>query len=254
MKAPFDDPETVAFNDARGATLRSLLEGLKPSVELVDGFDVGCGFGYFANVLNESGLRTGALDGRPENIAEASRRHPGIDFQVGNAESPSLAELGTFDVVSCFGLLYHLENPFAAVRNLAAMTGKVLVAESVVVPNREPVAVLYEEEEDVDQGLTYYALIPSESLLVKALYVVGFEHVYVPSPLPDHPQFRAGSGKRRRRAMLVASRQPLASPVLRKVPEPRTRRHLWDAVPLPGMESPKVRSAVRALRGLRTTR
>ncbi len=47
--------------------------------------------------------------------------------------------LGTFDVVFFLGVLYHLENPFAALRRLRELTGALCVIETVcvVVPGQE---------------------------------------------------------------------------------------------------------------------
>jgi hypothetical protein len=39
-------------------------------------------------------------------------------------EDLSLRDIGTVDLVLSVGLLYHLENPFRAIRNFHALTGK----------------------------------------------------------------------------------------------------------------------------------
>jgi len=247
VNPPFDEPSTQLFNAARGRYVSELLQELKPTGDYRTGLDVGCGFGYFAQCLSESGLTVTAFDGREENTVEAARRNPKVTFHVYNVEDPAVRELGRFDVVTCLGLLYHLENPFAAIRNVAALTGKVLILESVVAPFRQPAAVLYQEDEDIDQGLNYVALIPSESWLIKTLYLAGLEHVYRPVRLPDHSEFRGTAAKRRRRTMLVASRDPLRLTSLRPAAQPRIRKHIWDTVPV--LESDRVRSAVKALRG-----
>jgi len=249
VNPPFDEPSTQLFNAARGRFVSELLRELKSHREYETGLDAGCGFGYFAQCLSEAGLTVTAFDGRAENIAEAKRRSPEVSFHVSNVEDPAVRDLGRFDVVSCLGLLYHLENPFVAVRNIAALTGKVLIVESVVAPLRTPAAVLYQEDEDIDQGLNYVAFIPSESWLVKVLYLAGLEHVYRPVELPDHSEFRGTAAKRRRRTVLVASRRPLELESLLPAAQPRIRKHIWDVVPV--FESDRVRSAVKALRGRR---
>ena len=43
-----------------------------------------------------------------------------------NVEDPQVRELGASDLVLCPGLLYHLENPFQAIRNLHALTARIL--------------------------------------------------------------------------------------------------------------------------------
>ncbi|MCS7162182.1 MAG: class I SAM-dependent methyltransferase [Bacteroidia bacterium] len=106
--------------------IASVLETLSPHVSLKSALDVGAGVGYFSRFLKDKGLEVVGIEGREENVREARRRHPDIQFLCRNVEDPSLPEIGSFDLVLAFGLLYHLENPFAAVRNLAKMTKKVL--------------------------------------------------------------------------------------------------------------------------------
>jgi hypothetical protein len=46
--------------------------------------------------------------------------------------------MGTFDVVLCLGLIYHLENPIGALRIARALTAAVCVVESQLVEPHEP--------------------------------------------------------------------------------------------------------------------
>lgn len=248
MKA-FDEPASIRINAARGDFLERTLEELSTS-EVAAAADIGCGFGHFAGILLRRGLQVTAVDGRTENADEAKRRFPELTTAVHNVEAASLRELGRFDFVLCYGLLYHLENPFAAVRNLAAITGQMLLVESVCIPGQTPSAVLYEEERDVDQGLNYHAMIPTESWLVKAMYVSGFQHVFRSLRPPEHPDFRSSIGKYRRRTVLLATRSPISIPTWARVEEPVTRQHMWDALG-PVLQSERVRSLVRS--GLRAT-
>lgn len=50
--------------------------------------------------------------------------------------------------------------------------------------------------------------------------------------MPEHPDYRASLVKHRRRTMLAATRQTVWDPLLVPVPEPSTRRYLWDRVNL----------------------
>src|SRR5262245_54606566 len=114
----FDMPHATRFTEARIGFLNKWLPGLTKSESLGTALDVGCGVGYFSRSLSDLGFEVVALDGRPENIAEAQRRYPKVKFAILNLEDPAVQELGSFDLVLCFGLLYHLENPFLAIRNL----------------------------------------------------------------------------------------------------------------------------------------
>lgn len=216
----FDGEHARQVNEARRRVLEDLLGKWIGRHGLRTALDAGCGIGWFSGVLADLGLRTVAFDGREENVAEARRRYPGVEFRCGDVESGEVRGLGTFDFVLCFGLLYHLENPFAAVRNLRALTGKAMLLESIVDPGTGPVASLVSECEGEDQGLRHLALIPSESCLVRMLLASGFGFVYKPEPLPDHGEFRASFRHPSRRTMLAASVLPLDLDGLRPMARP----------------------------------
>src|ERR1700737_1903728 len=120
----FDQRRYLRLIDARGKTIRTVIAELKDVLRLATALDAGCGVGFFAQILQECGLRVGAFDGRMENIVEARKRFPEIPFEQGDIESPGILALGTFDLTLCFGLLYHLENPMLAIRHLRALTDK----------------------------------------------------------------------------------------------------------------------------------
>lgn len=63
-----------------------------------------------------------------------------------------MLRLGEFDLVLCFGLLYHLENPLLAVRHLRSLTEKCLLLESMCVPDNKPSMLLKEEPSEFDQS------------------------------------------------------------------------------------------------------
>ncbi len=224
----FDAPHYDRLNESRRVWLDHLLAGLSVRSDLRTALDAGCGMGFFSAHLLRSGLEVSGFDARADTIAEARRRHAGIAFHVGDAEDVRIRELGRFDCVLCFGLLYHLENPFLAVRNLHALAGKILIIESMITPGPAPVATLMIEAQGEDQGLHHIAFVPSESSLLKILYHAGFPNVYMTTTLPDHEDFRESLLRRRRRTMLVGSRVPLRSPLLQPAPEPHPRRpDIW---------------------------
>lgn len=188
--------------------------------------DVGCGVGFFSRYLSGLGLKVLGVDGREENVAEAKRRVPSMEFQVWNIEDPRIQNIGIFDLTLCLGLLYHLENPFLAIRNLCAVTEKVLWIESVIAPGGRPLAVLGAEPETKDQGLRHVALVPSEPCLVKMLYRAGFPHVYATATMPTHEDFRETIAVFKKRTILVAAKIPLQFQLLRSILEP-TSTNLW---------------------------
>lgn len=224
----FDERDYRKLTAARGRTIQRVVETLKPVLGVATAVDAGCGVGFFSKMLEESGLNVCGFDGRSENIAEAKRRFPEIPFEQANVEDAGILELGRFDMVLCFGLLYHLENPLRAVRNLRGLTGKCLLLESMCLPDEKPSMLLRDEPRAADQGLADVACYPSESSLVKMLYRAGFTNVYRVVPLPDHDDFCDTPEHARRRTVLLATAAPLDVAGFRLFPEPRDGQDPWS--------------------------
>ena len=224
---PFDKDDYKAFNSARSTFLNRFLAGWKKEFAMETAADIGCGFGFFSSYLAEKGFRVTAVDGREENVNEAQRRHPEVAFLQLDAEDPALATLGTYDFVLCFGLLYHLENPFRTIRSLRALTRHMLMLEGMCIPDHEPVMELLDEGPTEDQGLNHVAFYPSEACLVKMLYRAGFACVYTFREPPDHEFYRSNFRQHRHRTILLASRSPIAHPELQLASEPGALDYPW---------------------------
>jgi tRNA (mo5U34)-methyltransferase len=215
----FDSDLARSFTEARQSVIRNLLGSIREPMKLDSALDVGCGVGYFSKFLADLGFRVTAIDGREENVQDGRKRYPHIEFRVGNAEELVALGLGAFDFVLCVGLIYHLENPFRAIRGLFSLTNRVLVIESMCAAGEDPSLQLVDETGSEDQGLSYVAFYPTETCLVKMLYRAGFPYVYNFRELPDYPLFRASVWKRKERAILVASKEPLEASCLVLVPD-----------------------------------
>jgi SAM-dependent methyltransferase len=98
--------------------------------------DAGCGVGYGAEMIARAGAsRVVGIDLAPEAIAAASERAGEVaEFQVGEVEDPPFQQ-GSFDLVVCFEVLEHLEDPEPAITALKGVLreGGLLIASS---PNR----------------------------------------------------------------------------------------------------------------------
>lgn len=231
---PFDQREYRQLIEAREQTIRRVVNKLKSALGLSSAVDVGCGVGFFSQTLAECGLRVCGFDARPENVAEARKRFPGIPFGEANIEGREICQLGRFDVVLCFGLLYHLENPLKAVRNLRAITEKCLFLESLCLPEEKCTLLLREEPRQDDQSLHAVACYPSESTLVKMLYQAGFAKVYGLTLLPDHDDFRETREHKQRRTVLLASLVPIDGAGFRLLLEPDETEDPWAKNPPEG--------------------
>jgi FkbM family methyltransferase len=210
----FDIPWAVDFNGKRQAFIASFLAEARRQTDLGSALDVGCGVGHFSHFLSTLNFRVIAMDGREENVGEARKRYPGISFVTGNVEDFRPDDVGKFEFTLCVGLLYHLENPFRAIRNLYSVTEKILLVETMCVPESQPVMELLDEGISENQGLNYVAFYPSESCLIKMLYQAGFPFVYRFKRLPEDELFQTGPSRKRQRTFLAASKVYLSAPNL----------------------------------------
>lgn len=183
----FDTPEAHAINDARLEHLNSLSLDLKRKSVL----DVGCGIGHLSNFFVKQGCRVVCVDGRWENIARLRSLYPGLEARVMNVEVDSLGELGDFDVVFCYGLLYHLENPIAALRNMANCCKEFLLLETMVTDDSQPVMQLVDEASETNnQAMSGFGCRPTPAFVAMALSRIGFPFVYVSDERPNFPDFQ----------------------------------------------------------------
>lgn len=223
----FDEGAYMAVNRVRLELVSQFLPPIIRDCQITTALDAGCGYGFFSNHLTELGLAVAAFDARAANVDETRRRYPTVVCYVHDVEDQRVLELGSFDLVCCFGLLYHLENPFRAIRHLSALTRKVMLVESRVAPDPRPMAALVDDFVGDDQALRAIAFVPSEAAIVRMLYASGLEAVYRLSAFPDHNEFRRGPRRKGRRTVLVGTRIPLHVPQLRLVPSARTA-DTWD--------------------------
>jgi hypothetical protein len=147
---------------------------------------------------------------------------------VGDLQDIDVSALGAFDIVHCFGLLYHLDSPVSALRRLASVCGELLIIETMVCDAKLPVMVLADEPVTTNQALAGLGCRPSPSFMAMALDRIGFGYVYGAIHPPDHPDFqfewhdnldivRNGHNLR---CVFVASRAALHSPRLRPLVTP----------------------------------
>jgi SAM-dependent methyltransferase len=243
----FDADHYAKLNAARGAVVRELIADLQSSLDLRSAIDVGCGLGHFSELLRSNGFQVTGVDGRAENVEEARLRNRDVQFYEFNAEDSNLLELGTFDLCFCFGLLYHLENPFLAIRHLRALTKTLLLAEGVILQGTEPIMALVDETLLRDQGLHNFAFYPTEACLIKMFYKAGFAHVYGLTSPPQHPDYHSSADSRRVRTLLAASLQPIRSTKLKAITEPASNFKPWD--PSNGIEASRTSHRLRRFAG-----
>jgi SAM-dependent methyltransferase len=214
----FDAPDAVSINRGRIDCLSSLKLNLRGKSVL----DVGCGVGHLARFFVQQGCEVSCVDARPENIERLKSLYPDLQARVFDLERDGAAGLGTHDIVFAFGLLYHLENPFRALRTLSAAARELLLLETVVSDHPLPLVVMCEEPTAFNQAVENIGCRPTPSFVALALRSSGFPNVYAPRVLPHHADFQVewksdltdSRDGHLLRGLFIASRHPLNNPNL----------------------------------------
>lgn len=101
--------------------------------------DLGCLEGGFAVAFAQRGADVVAVEARPENMAKCLlvKEHlelPNLSFVQADVKSFGADSFGTFDVVLAMGILYHLDDPVASLRDVAKATAGVLFVDTHFAP------------------------------------------------------------------------------------------------------------------------
>lgn len=182
----FETESAKAINRARLEHLRSL--GLPLERRRV--LDVGSGPGHLAQFFVSYGCDVISTDARSENIERMHELYPNHVGHVADVEEDDFAQLGRFDIVFCYGLLYHLESPARALRNIAAVCDDLLLLETMVCDARAPILRLEDEYLSANQALRGIAHRPSPAWVAMVLNRIGFPYVWIARERPEHEDYR----------------------------------------------------------------
>lgn len=220
----FLTPQALAINKARLEHLASL--GLDLADKTV--LEVGAGIGLHTEFFEARGCRVLSTDGNLSNVAEIRRRHPHRDVRVLDLEDRSaLGELGEFDVVHCYGTLYHLSRPDEALRALARVCGEVVLVETCVALGRYAELHFVRDSSANNQAIHRIGCLPTRLWVLETLRT-HFGHAYTTATQPNHADFetdwRLVGSPKLYRAVFVGSKRPLANELLLgAIPEVQAR-------------------------------
>lgn len=119
------------------------------------------------------------------NIAKAIL-NSNVETQVDDFMEMDLLKLGSFDIIFFFGVLYHVHNPFEALKRLYSITGELAIieTEALILPKYEKLALaeFYETNELNGDINNWWA--PTEPALLGMCRAAGFRKVtsLIPSP------------------------------------------------------------------------
>ena len=119
-----------------------------------------------------------------------------VEVHMGNIETTTPKDIGTFDVVLFLGVLYHLESPYTALHQLYDLTtegGVILVeTQAIHLPEREDLALLEFYDHDLNNdGSNWFA--PNLAAVKKMFKCAGFkdfEVLWGYPPVPGEKNYR----------------------------------------------------------------
>jgi hypothetical protein len=218
IAATYDGGALDEIHATRLAMLQSALSAeFGESIAQCSAIDIACHQGYFSTQLAQMGLRDVlAVDARPEHVADANLIREALHLdnlrvQQSDVHALSPEALGRFDIVLMLGLIYHLENPVGALRTASALTGRICLVETQIVPGlsgmvdygsyrfvrplKGSFGIIDETEEThgPEASTTGICLIPSLEALMWIMRKVGFSRVEVLTPPANaYEQLRYG--------------------------------------------------------------
>lgn len=217
MTSPFDvflEPEARRINDARLTHIASL--GLDLDRKRV--LEVGAGIGLHTSFFEQRGCDVLSTDGAPANVAKMKDSWPGRRLGLLDLDEPAeLNALGRFDIVFCYGTLYHLRDPEGALARLAAVCDGFILLETIVSRGAFPELHMVLDPSSANQAVSGIGCRPTRAWVMSALRR-HFGHAYTTTDQPEYPDFVTDWGlighPGNLRAVFVGARQALSLPTL----------------------------------------
>jgi len=175
--------------------------------------DLACHQGWFSAHLARRGLAAvHGVDTRDEHVADATLIRDALGLKNWHVRQSDVhamdpAAFGQHDLVLCFGLIYHLENPVGALRVARSLCKRVCLVETQVVPGmtgwvdygsyrfvrplKGSFGIIDEtgETHGPEASTTGICLVPSVEALLWIMQRIGFSRVEVlPVPADGYEQ------------------------------------------------------------------
>jgi SAM-dependent methyltransferase len=217
--AEFSSPAYQRHNVARLQHLDSLgLDLTRKSV-----LEVGAGVGDHSLFYLYRNCRVLAVEGRADLAKKLSERL-GIEVMVVDVDRgpEGLQEFGHFDLVHCYGLLYHLSNPAKFLSAVSGVGDCLLLETCVSLGDEIRLGECRENSAVPSQALNKNACRPTRTWVFETLKLY-YEYVYATTTQPNHPEFPldwdepSADGPLLKRAVFIASHTPISNPNL--IPE-----------------------------------
>jgi len=152
--------------------------------------DIGAWDGWFSFEMERRGARVLAIDNarRTRFLKAREILASRVDYRIADICRVTPRELGRFDIVLFFGVLYHLKHPLRALETVCDLTTDLALVESYVTddgsqPNAPPVMEFYETTEFLGQFDNWVG--PNTSCLLAMCRTAGFARVELRSVIAN---------------------------------------------------------------------
>jgi len=182
----FTSKHYVIHNIARLSHLDSLGIDFKDKSIL----EFGAGIGDHTYYLLIKGANVYSTDGRPELVESIKFRFP-VEAEVIDCESQidKILELPRYDIIYCYGFLYHISNPSEFLDSIKDKSDLLLLETCVSSDHLKD--DIYQTNEDIGnitQAKRGVGCRPTRNWIFKKLKE-NYKFVYIPKTQPNHPEF-----------------------------------------------------------------
>lgn len=202
VEADFHSEQYLRHNSRRLEHLASLNLPLRGCRVL----ELGAGIGDHTSFYLDRDCHVTVSEVRPENLTLLRQKfgnNPNVEVIYLDMEDPKLPSDDYFDVIHCYGLLYHLSKPQEAIKFMS-QHGKLLCLETCVSPDDEGKINIIDEPNSVFSQSFYGKGCRPNSNWVLNMLLKYFAYAQITQTQPEHPEFRQGSSSGLFRQVFVA--------------------------------------------------
>ncbi len=181
--------------------------------------EVGAGVGNLTGFFEKLNCDILSIDARKELVKEHLERHPNRKVEVADLELPETYYMfSEFDIVFCYGTLYHLSNPEFVIEKLAKICKKIFLLEICVnsVDNGN-INLVKEQKFFLHQSFHGIGCRPGRDWVLSKLKKY-FPFGYITSSQPKHPDYALEwpvlKPRENTRAVFVGAKYQLNNPLL----------------------------------------
>jgi SAM-dependent methyltransferase len=152
--------------------------------------ELGSGPGDHTGFYLDRGCWVRSIDAREQTLAVLKQRHPSVETRRADLDTTnSLYCYRGFDVIHCYGLLYHLEHPEWLIRDIGKTCDKfAILCTAVSSSSKIENITTREDPSDDTQSPSGKGCRPSRSWVFTELSK-WFPHVYSTATQPDNEEF-----------------------------------------------------------------